>query len=140
MLTTEVVIRPNNYKKFKFENSWLLEPDIDEVVSRGWMSCSNPDALMKLNACAEVLESWGRKVNSKFRGGIDDCCNQLESLCSQLTDANAPHFLRFKRCMSQLLVQEDNFLKQRAKPHWLKNGDLNTKHFHATTTGLQKTN
>jgi hypothetical protein len=42
--------------------------------------------------------------------------------------------------MSHLLVKEDVFWRQRAKTHWLQDGDLNTKFFHAAATSRRKTN
>lgn len=35
---------------------------------------------------------------------------------------------------NRLLVREEAYWKQHAKMHWLKDGDLNTKFFHMTTT------
>jgi len=34
--------------------------------------------------------------------------------------------------MTRLLVQENWYLKQRAKVHWYRDGDLNTNFFHAS--------
>jgi hypothetical protein len=42
--------------------------------------------------------------------------------------------------MARLLVQEDAYWRQRAKTHWLWDGDLNTKFFHAAATSRKKVN
>jgi hypothetical protein len=42
--------------------------------------------------------------------------------------------------MAHLLVQEDAYWRQRAKSHWLRDGDLNTKFFHAAATSRRKVN
>jgi len=42
--------------------------------------------------------------------------------------------------MTHLLVQEDLYWRQRAKTHWYKDGDLNTKKFHAAATTRKKVN
>ena len=40
--------------------------------------------------------------------------------------------------LAKLLVQEDQHWKQRAKAHWLKDGDQNTKFFHNMASWRQK--
>ncbi|KAK2370479.1 hypothetical protein QL285_083528 [Trifolium repens] len=48
---------------------------------------------------------------------------------------------RFKEAYHQhakVLIQEEAFWKQRAKMHWLKEGDLNTKFFHMSATARSK--
>jgi len=42
--------------------------------------------------------------------------------------------------MNQLLGQEDAFWHQRAKTHWLRDGDLNTKFFHVAASSRRKVN
>jgi len=42
--------------------------------------------------------------------------------------------------MTQLLIQEDAFWRQCAKVHWLRDGDLNTKFFHAAASSRRKVN
>jgi hypothetical protein len=42
--------------------------------------------------------------------------------------------------MSQLMVQDDVYWRQRAKKHWYKDGDKNTKFFHASATTRKKVN
>lgn len=38
------------------------------------------------------------------------------------------------------MIQEDKYWRQRAKIHWYRVGDMNTKFFHASTTSKKKVN
>lgn len=42
--------------------------------------------------------------------------------------------------MTQLMIQEDKYWRQRAKIHWYRDGDLNTKFFHVFATSHKKVN
>jgi len=42
--------------------------------------------------------------------------------------------------LNHLLVQEDMYWRQRAKTHWYRDGDLNTKNFHVAATSRKKVN
>ncbi|PNX63886.1 hypothetical protein L195_g061843, partial [Trifolium pratense] len=49
--------------------------------------------------------------------------------------------LRFQECFDRhatLLVQEEGYWKQRAKMHWLQEGDLNTRFFHMSVSARSK--
>lgn len=49
----------------------------------------------------------------------------------------------FNECrdkLSKLLIQEERFWKQRAKVHWYREGDENTKFFHAMAPARKKRN
>lgn len=36
--------------------------------------------------------------------------------------------------LNKLLIQEDKYWRQRAKTHWMRDGDVNTHFFHASTS------
>jgi len=61
-------------------------------------------------------------------------------LRSQVDSNNIQHFNELRNHMTRLLIQEDAFWRQRAKTHWLKDGDLNTKFFHAAASSRKKVN
>ncbi|MCI25873.1 hypothetical protein A2U01_0047064, partial [Trifolium medium] len=42
--------------------------------------------------------------------------------------------------LSKVLKQEEDYWKQRAKTHWLRDGDANTKFFHAIASTRKKKN
>ncbi|MCI44621.1 hypothetical protein A2U01_0065860, partial [Trifolium medium] len=48
---------------------------------------------------------------------------------------------RYQECSDRhanLLVQEEGYWKQRAKMHWLQEGDLNTRFFHMSASARSK--
>lgn len=59
---------------------------------------------------------------------------------SQVDSDNIHSFNELRNRMTQLLIQEDAFLRQRAKTHWLRDGDLNTKFFHVAASSRRKVN
>jgi hypothetical protein len=57
-----------------------------------------------------------------------------------VTADNVNLFNALRKRMAHLLVQEDTYWRQRAKTHWLRDGDLNTKFFHVSATSRRKVN
>jgi hypothetical protein len=45
-----------------------------------------------------------------------------------------------RKKMSRLLSQDDAYWRQRVKTHWYRDGDRNTKFFHASATARKKAN
>lgn len=72
---------------FRFKNSWLLEPNLGEVVSAGWEKAS--DFLSKINSCTVDMNSWGKSIRRNFTDQIDVCRKELEQIRqSQSHDQN----------------------------------------------------
>jgi hypothetical protein len=55
----------SNYT-FRFENSWLKEEDVEEVVEEGWGRRREVDILTRVERCANKLKKWGRRKRMKF--------------------------------------------------------------------------
>jgi exonuclease III len=106
----------NSYRRpFRFENAWLEEERLHEVVTTAWGRGSGFGVLESLNQCREDLERWGRQMRRRFRDDIDKCRNELE----EMRAAEVPHelYMATRNKMSSLLIQEDAFWRQRAKVH-----------------------
>ncbi|MCI25027.1 endonuclease/exonuclease/phosphatase family protein, partial [Trifolium medium] len=126
--------------KFKFENAWCLESGLDEVVHQCWYNYSDKTIVPKLEACADELSDWSRSHCHKLRYEIEECRKKLLQVREQGGDSNANYIGALHKRMTHLLVQEDMFWRQRAKTHWYRDGDLNTRFFHASATSRKKVN
>lgn len=47
-------------RHFRFENSWLIEPELEMVVENGWTKENEEPVLVKLKNCTEELERGER--------------------------------------------------------------------------------
>ena len=92
-----------------------------------------------MSYCAEDLTEWSRN-NNNFRRDISKIQKKIEKLRTHATEVNVNYFNSLKHRLDKLLVQDDLFWKQRAKTFWYREGDLNTKFFHAAATSRRKVN
>ncbi|RHN45280.1 hypothetical protein MtrunA17_Chr7g0228731 [Medicago truncatula] len=138
LLNREPSIRPCRARKnFKFENAWRLKPSLKEVVQNCWQQQSESDLVTRLGGCAEELKHWSKTHCNQLRLDIEECRRNLARFRGS---DDAELFESLQRKMTQLLVQEDVYWKQRAKSHWYKEGNLNNKFFHASATARKKVN
>jgi hypothetical protein len=75
-----------------------------------------------------------------LRKQIDAYPRKLEQTRGHVDETNINYFNALKRRLNVLLSQEDRFWRQRAKTFWYKDGDLNTKFFHAAASTRKKMN
>ncbi|XP_075473722.1 uncharacterized protein LOC142504799 [Primulina tabacum] len=125
---------------FRFENKWLREPGLSEVVRESWVNSSSIRVTDKLQYTADNLQRWGRKVSREFREKIDRCKNEIDYLRSKIDQASVQRALELNSELIVLLAHEETFWKQRAKAYWLKDGDMNSKFFHKTATSRRESN
>jgi hypothetical protein len=123
--------------RFKFENAWLVEP---EFVNEKWLSYSDKQISHKLDICASDLAFWNMNHFKRLKRGIDTCRKKIDRIRGHVTADNVNLFNALRKRMAHLLVQEDTYWRQHAKTHWLCDGDLNTKFFHAAATSRRKVN
>ncbi|PNX80358.1 ribonuclease H, partial [Trifolium pratense] len=138
LLQSSPVIRNGNNYSFRFENIWLKEEDIDEVVEAGWGRERSADITSKTSRCAEKLRNWGRRKRMRFKQEVLECSEELERLRGRHDLAGSGRYKEVQEKHARLLIQEEIYWKQRAKMHWLKEGDMNTKFFHMSASTRQR--
>jgi hypothetical protein len=138
LLQCSPIVRQHYNHEFKFENSWLLEEDIEVVVQEGWNDGNSLEITQRLSHCAEKLQRWGKRKKRRFKAEVAEHEAEMERNRDRSDSDSRVRFREAQTQHAKVLIQEEAFWKQRAKMHWLKEGDLNTKFFHMSATARTK--
>ncbi|MCH80176.1 hypothetical protein A2U01_0000939, partial [Trifolium medium] len=138
LLQTDPMLRTNFTFSFKFENLWLKEEDVGEVVEKGWCREACVEVTERVEACADELQRWGKRRRMRFKEEVEACCEEMENLRGRTDQPSVMRYHELQHSHAKTLVQEEAYWRQRAKMHWLKEGDLNTKFFHMSANARSK--
>lgn len=105
-----------------------------------WKMQNAVSVMPKMAACAADMVVWGRERCNKLKIDIEECRRQIQNSRLNSTGARQDQIVNLRKKMSRLLSQDDAYWRQRAKTHWYRDGDRNTKLFHASSTARKKVN
>jgi hypothetical protein len=74
----------------------------------------------------------------RFKQEVLECSEEMERLRGCHDSVNSGRYKEAQERHARLLVQEEAYWRQRAKMHWLKEGDLNTNFFHLSASTRQR--
>jgi hypothetical protein len=83
---------------------------------------------------------WSNRKYGRMDELIKEKSAKLLSLQCSSSPAVAGHIKKLQQEIDGLLEKEEVFWKQRAKQHWLRYGDRNTRYFHSWLQHRRKTN
>jgi hypothetical protein len=116
----------------------LKEEDVGEVVEMGWHKDTCAEVTERVEACADELQQWGRRKRMRFKEELKGCCTEMESLRGNTNITSVTQYQELQNNHARILVQEEAYWRQRAKMHWLKKWDFNTKFFHMSANARNK--
>lgn len=126
--------------RFRFENAWAKEPDCRDTIATFWADSATMDLSDRLKECSEGLDSWGKKIRTKFKNQMRKLRTELNNLMG-LRDAGSVARLKVVRSeLGKLYDQQNSYWKQRAKQFWLESGDSNSRFFHQCANGRRRKN
>ena len=131
---------------FKFEESWLLWDECEEVIKEAWAKGGEGEtgltlAKEKIKVYGTELLAWGSSKTNPDTEEIKRLQHQIEALNSaEATMENRAEFLEVSKKMDALLMKQEIFWAQRSRISWLKHRDRNTKFFHAKASQRRRKN
>lgn len=127
---------PLRKKLFHSEEMWLSNRGCEEVGFFAWNGDGtfrfNGDVLAKIDKCGKDLTWWDKNVFGNVRRELDRL-KKLQVKAKEATMANGNNFRirQLKKEIDVLLDRESTMWAQRSRLLWVRNGDRNTRYFHA---------
>jgi len=131
-------------KAFRFEAGWIHEDHCKTIVENDWNLMMGVRAGSVIEAVREVGEDlldWSRNILGDLEKNIKCAKKNLEA-CRKL-EINRRNIAReeiLKYKLEKLEARRELYWCQRAQTHWLKNGDRNTKFYHAFASERRRRN
>ncbi|KAJ8752909.1 hypothetical protein K2173_008644 [Erythroxylum novogranatense] len=139
MQTTDVRLAARRWK-FRFNNMWLRDQGLYEVVEHSWQSCGRRDILDKRAAYCLALERWGRERNGEMVSRKKELRRQLQNYRGTQDGVGCDLYDQTKLELSGIMEREEIHWRQRAKVFWLAHGDRNSCFFQAMASERKRQN
>lgn len=139
-----------HHRRFRFENHWVKLDGYKEVVAHTWNSVPNRrDSLstiaVKLRATARALRRWSSRFHSDLalRAAITSTLIMLLDRAMDnrvLTDAELQFRAMLKMNRLGIAAVQRSMWRQRSRIQWIKEGEANTRYFHAKASARRRKN
>ncbi|XP_055825193.1 uncharacterized protein LOC129893811 [Solanum dulcamara] len=133
-------------KYFKFLNCWTKQSSFLDTVSNCWNRTMEGNLMwcfhQKMKRLAAILSTWSRlqfrDIYAKVKEYEDKARQAEKELITVNSEENRTKLHALNTEYIKYLKMEESILKQKTQLHWFKEGDMNSKYFHALIRGRRR--
>ncbi|WMV30203.1 hypothetical protein MTR67_023588 [Solanum verrucosum] len=146
-LLMEMNVRPENHiKYFRFLNCWADQPAFVETVTNCWNRPIEGHPMwtfhQKMKRLASTLSAWSKMQFGDIYAKVKDYEERVrvaeEDLIHNNTEEQRTKLHGINAEYIKFMKLEDSILKQKTQLQWFKEGDGNSKYFHALIRGRRR--
>lgn len=125
---------------FRFDKRLLNKPRVKETIVVAWnfsQSRQLASVSERLRSCRKALSKWKKSNATNSLERIDSLKKELEE--EQASDLPRLHVVNsLKYQLGTAYKEEESYWSQKSNENWLKEGDMNSKFFHASVKSARK--
>ncbi|XP_027150304.1 uncharacterized protein LOC113750541 [Coffea eugenioides] len=131
-------------RRFVFDRRWMLKEDIGKVIGEAWQEEQAGSKMFrvkcKIKNVRMNLFRWSKASCCNARKHIEQVREEIRRMKEDKPNGYRIKLASLKRELADAYRREELYWSQKARVSWLKEGDKNTRFFHAKVMRRRKVN